>query len=179
MKQQSPKSTRRVAVCAMLCALGVVLLYLGSLIEVLDISMAVIASLFAVFAVIEYGGAYPWLVYAVTSVLSLLLLPSKLPALLYAGFFGYYPILKEKIERRMARGVGFLCKLGIFLLALGVMLFMSVYLLSGTDTLFAVPMLVAIFAGLACVTFVVYDLALTRLITLYLYRLRDRFRRHK
>ena len=99
-------STRKLTTCALLAALGVVLLYLGSLVEVLDVSMAVIVSLFCIFAVIEYGGSAPWLIYAVTGVLSLILLPIKTPALLYLLFFGYYPILKEKLEKRKLAALG-------------------------------------------------------------------------
>ena len=77
------KATRRLAVSAVLAALGVVLLLLGSLVQVLDLSMAAIASLLVVFAVIEIGGKYPILIYLVTSVLSLLLLPVKTAALIY------------------------------------------------------------------------------------------------
>ena len=179
MRNGTTGSTRRVSVCAMLCALGVVLLYLGSLIEVLDISMAVIASLFAVYAVIEYGGAYPWLVWAVTSLLSLLVLPSKLPALMYAFFFGYYPILKEKIERRTRRSVGWLCKMVIFNVSLALMLLGTAFVLSMRELVFGTPWLTVGVCVLANVTFVVYDVALTRLISFYLFRLRDRFRRNK
>ena len=56
-------SAKKLAVCAMLSALGVVLLSLGALISVMDISMAVIASLLCIVAVIEYGGSAPWMVY--------------------------------------------------------------------------------------------------------------------
>ncbi|MBQ3000089.1 MAG: hypothetical protein IJD64_06490, partial [Clostridia bacterium] len=76
--ESNAQRTKRLAVCAMLSALGVVMLGIGSIISVMDISMAVIASLFCIFAVIEYGGAAPWLVFFVTGVLSLLL-PQKAP----------------------------------------------------------------------------------------------------
>ena len=61
----------------MLAALGVVFLYIGSVVQVMDITMAVVASLCCTFAVIEFGGSYPWLVYAVTGVASLIVLPQK------------------------------------------------------------------------------------------------------
>jgi hypothetical protein len=46
----------------MLSALGVVLLYIGSLVEALDLSAAVLASLACIIAVIEYGKGAPWAV---------------------------------------------------------------------------------------------------------------------
>ena len=84
----------------MLSALGVVLLYLGSFVEIMDMAMAAIASFAVIITVIEYGKGAPWAVYGVTSILSLILLPQKTPAAFYALFFGFYPIIKEKIERK-------------------------------------------------------------------------------
>ena len=69
------QKTRRLTVCAVLCALNLVIMYFGSVIEVLDLTASVVASLACVFAVIEMGGRWPWLIYAVTGVLSLVLLP--------------------------------------------------------------------------------------------------------
>ncbi len=162
-------------VCAMLSALGVVLLFAGSLIEVMDISMAVIASLLCVFTVIEYGKAAPWLVFAVTGTLSLILLPVKTPAVMYVCFFGYYPILKEKLEK-MRRGICWLLKELIFHAAMIIMIVGVRFLLLSDD--FAMPSLVMTiaFVLIAEVTFVLYDIALSRLITFYVVRLRKRFK---
>ncbi len=169
------EKTKRLTVCAMLAALGVVLLWLGSMIEVLDISMSVIASLFCVFAVIEYGSGASWMVFGVTSVLSLILLPSKAPAAMYVLFFGYYPIIKEKLERH-PRLVSWIIKEIIFNVALVAMLLLSHLLLFPG---IAFGSMLYYYAGLALiaeVVFPIYDVALTRLITVYLFRLRKRFR---
>lgn len=169
------EKTKRLTVSAMLSALGVVLLWLGSMLEVLDISMAVIASLFCVFAVIEYGGSAPWMVFGVTSVLSALLLPSKAPAAMYILFFGYYPIIKEKLERR-PRITAWLLKEAIFNVALALMLVLSHLLLFPGVVMGDMLLYYFGLALIAEVVFPIYDLALTRLITLYLFRLRKRFR---
>ena len=168
------EKTKKLTVSAMLAALGVVLLYLGSLVDVLDISMAAVVSLCAVFAVIEYGGAWPWLIYLVTGLLSLLLLPNRSPAVLYLLFFGYYPILKEKLERR-SRVVSWVLKELVFQLALALMLAIGHFFLNmseGAEPLYYY----ASFALIAEIAFPVYDIALTRLITLYLVQLRKRLR---
>ena len=167
-------NTRQLTVCAMLAALGVVLLWIGSVLEVAEISMAVIASLLCIIAVIEYGGAAPWLVFASTSVLSLILLPNKGVALTYAVFFGYYPILKEKIERR-SRTVRWVLKELIFHAAL-VALFFAWKLLFFPTLSAVTPTLLFLLLLLLEVVFVLYDIALTRLISLYLFRIRQRLR---
>ena len=71
------RHTKNLALAALLSALGVVLLYVGAVVEVLDMSMAMLASFPIVFAVVEMGGAWPWLMYAVTGALSLILLPQE------------------------------------------------------------------------------------------------------
>ena len=121
-KSMRRRRTRRVAICALLSAMGVVILYLGALIDVLDLSVAVIASLLCVFAVIEMGGVWPWLIYAVVSVLSLVLLPQKSPAVVFALYAGYYPILKSYLER-LPRVISFVLKIAEFNLAFSALIF--------------------------------------------------------
>lgn len=162
MKNKTLNKTRVLALCSIFSALGVIILYLGSLIEVIDLSMAVVASLLVVIAVIEIGGIYPWLIYAVTSVLSMLLLPNKFVAVVYFAFMGFYPILKEKMER--IKGiVCALLKLGVFNLCLLAMW--------GVSKLFVIPFEtaygIAVTAVVLNLVFVLYDFALTRLITAY------------
>ncbi len=175
MKDRIRKKTKYLTISAMLCALGVVFLALGSLIEVLDITVAVFVSLLGVYAVIEMGGTYPWLIWIVTSLLSLLLLPQKTPAIFYALFAGFYPILKEKLEKR-SRPVCLVCKLAAAHLSLGaIYLVFRIFLPDQLDMgeLWWFPLLLYVMY-IAC--FLLYDYALTQLITFYLVRLRARFR---
>ena len=160
----------------MLCALGVIILGLGSVIEVLDITVAVLASLLTVYAVIEIGGIYPWLIWIVTSIIALLLLPLKTPVLFYAFLTGFYPILKQKIERRMARLPAWALKIGVLVVSVGIMwvimwLFAPALLeTSGGWIMIAATLALGVFA------FVLYDFCLTRLITVYFVRLQKRFK---
>lgn len=165
------KRTRALTVSAALSALGVISLTLGSLVEVLDLSMAVIASLFVVFAVIELGREYPYLVYAVTALLAILLVPTKTAPLVYLCFAGYYPILKAKLEAKLPRVLCWICKLLLFNAALSVMVLAALKILHipvpDARYYWLLPLLTPVF--------VLYDVALTRLITAYLRRWRSRF----
>ena len=71
------KKTKKIALAAILSALGVLILLLGSIITVLDLTMVAMASLLIMLAVVEIGGGYPYLIWLVTGFLSLLLLPDK------------------------------------------------------------------------------------------------------
>lgn len=175
MNGHMQKRTKYLTVSAMLSALGVVILSLGALAEVLDVTTAILASFLIIYAVIELGGAYPWLIWIVTSMLGILLLPQKTPALFYALFAGFYPILKEKLER--LRGiVAYPLKLLVFHLSLGGIVLAARLLVPSLlepEALWWMP--AALYLG-ALLCFVVYDVALTRLISYYLIKLQKRFR---
>ena len=166
------KATRALAVSAVLSALGVVLLALGSLIEVLSLTVAVIASICVIFTVIELGGKYPYLVFAVTATLGMLLAPGKSAPLAYLCFLGWYPILKAILERHLPPLWCWVVKILVFNAGLAVLLVITLKVL----TLYTVPHLwYYAFLPLFTPVFVLYDVALTRLISLYLRKWHDRF----
>lgn len=177
MKRKDTRaSIKQLTLCAMLVALGVIFLSLGALLEVLDISMAVIASFCVIIAVIEYGKGAPWMVYAAIAILSFLLIPNKLPAIFFALFFGFYPIVKEKLERKN-KVFRWVLKELIFNVCLAVII--TIYMLlffQGVDIAIPLPWLITIAVLLCEAVFILYDIALTRIITFYVIKLRHRFK---
>ncbi len=159
----------------MLSALGVVVLYLGSVIEVLDLTTVAVASMMIFFAVLEMGNPFPYLIYFVTSILSMLLLPSKFGAVFYLLFGGIYPILKSFMER-LPRLLAWILKFVYFNAVMTLVIAASLYLFHVEDTDVGFNLA---FYGLGNATFFLYDIASTRLITLYLYKLRKRLRLEK
>lgn len=164
--------TKKLTLGAVMTALGVAVLALGSLIEVLDLSTAVLASLFCVFAVIELGGFWPWAVWLATGILAVLLLPQKSPALFYALFAGYYPILKEKAER-LRRLPCLILKLAVFHAALVLIRACVRWFFPDSMEQYSVWLPLVLY-GFALVCFLLYDFVLTRLITFYFVKLRKR-----
>lgn len=177
MNDRIRQRTKKLTVSAMLCALGVIFMALGAMIEVLDLSTAAIASLLCIYAVIELKGFYPWMIWLVTSILSLILLPIKTPALFYAFFLGYYPILKAILERKLRSNLlCWLCKLLAFHVAMGGIVLVAwaffPALLETDGRAWYYPVLYLL--ALAC--FILYDVALTRMITVYLRKLQRMMR---
>ena len=162
----------------MLAALSVVLLYLGSFIEVMDMAIAAIASLCVIITVIEYGKSAPWAVYGVTSILSLILLPNKSPAAFYALFFGFYPIIKEKLEKK-SKVVCWILKELIFNTCLALMILASLFIFTTGESEFESLLVIVATAVLGEAAFILYDIALTRMISFYIFRLRDRLKINK
>ena len=161
----------------MLCALSVILMTVGAFVQVLDLSVAALASLLSVIVVIEIGGAYPWALWASTSVLGLVLpLPYKTPVFFYALFLGYYPILKAYFER-LPRIISYVLKLVSLHVAMG-LIYVSfrLFLPTELEDLGAGWLLLATYA-LVLICFVIYDYALTKIVTVYLYRFRKYIQR--
>lgn len=99
MKKRKISKTKSLALCGILSALSVVTLYLSSVFSILDLTLAGITLFIMLFAVLEIGGKYPIIMYAVVSVISLVILPQKFTAFVYALFFGWYPSVKLYFER--------------------------------------------------------------------------------
>lgn len=168
------KRTKKLTVTALLAALSVVVLSLGSLLGTLDLTAAAIASFLTVLLHVELGKRYAVLYWAVASLVSLLLLPQNSAALFFATA-GLYPLLKAVLERLPVWAEWFLK-----LFAFGSML--TAYILLA-KFVFLLPdaalsgWLLWVLVGTATLAFVLYDIVLSRLIIYYGVRLRHRFAR--
>jgi len=166
------KKTKKIATSAVLCTLSVIILYFGAVFDVMFLTMAAIASLIVVYAVIEIGSSYPWLIYAATSLLSLLLLPNKLPAVTYFIFAGVYPIIKSYAER-LPLIISWTVKLAVFNVCLTGLIFISKTLMGLEDLTFGFSPAVYVMGNLI---FLLFDYVLSKMILLYMIKLRARFR---
>ena len=168
------KGTKKLTVTALLSALATVLLTLGSLIEVVDLSAAAIVSCFVVFLRIELGGAYPYLFWLVTSIASVLIFPAGSAGLLFACL-GLYPLCKAILERLhpvlewVLKLLFAGCVLTAFVLIAKFVLLLPDAVLTGW--------LLPVFLAAALLAFVLYDIALSRLIVYYGFRIRPRISR--
>lgn len=173
------RHTKKLTLSALSVAFGVLLLYLGTLLSVLDLTAVALAALLVVFAQIELHSPYQFFVAAGTALLAFLLLPDKTPALLYLLFGGIYPIVKGYLER-LPRILAVILKIAVYNLFLGLSLWAlfalfgfdpAMYSFGGKLPLLAVYIIGGIFLELLLF---LYDLALTRLRLYYLYRLRQK-----
>ena len=157
------KNTKKLTFSAVLSALAVAIMYIGAMLEVLDLSTAALASICVMLILTELGAKYAFLSYACISVLSFLLLPTKYAAIMFIGFLGFYPMAKSFFERKFR---GWRCLVLKFLLlnmCIFAMLLVVRYVM--TEALwFEIMVLV-----LANIVFVVYDYALTTLLRAYVF----------
>lgn len=162
-------NARKVAFCAMLSALVVAILAVGSVIGVLDLSLSLIAGAVVLLADLEFSAGYGWSVFAVSGVLSFLL-PVKTPAFLFVLFFGWYPLFRKAIFR-VKKPVRILIKVTLFEVLTAIYLFVSMHFLGAAEQPFWMTLLIALSANLM---FGLYEPALDRVIRFYEDRLRGK-----
>lgn len=92
------KNSKIIAYSGVATALSVVMLFLGSLIWVLAYTMPLIASLIMIILLDSISRKSAILTFISTSVISFILLSDKECLLLYVLFFGYYPLIRDKIN---------------------------------------------------------------------------------
>ena len=184
------RSTKKVTLSAMMCALSVVVLTLGAVFEALDLTAAAIASICIVFVCIEIGPPYTFIAWLCTTLLTFLFFPQSLLWIEYLLLFGLYPILKGYIER-LPGLVWWPIKLAVynlclFLMAKGMSLLLGVDFFGtggelknifsmGGAVWWESPLILWIVANIA---FVAYDLFLTVAVRLYMLKYRPRLQKY-
>ena len=188
MQKNKKNTTKKIALSAIFSAFGVIFLTIGSIIDILDLSSAVFAGFVIIIAVIEIGGKYPVLMYVVISALSVLILPNKYPAVFFIFFGGFYPIFKAYLER-FHYIIAWIVKFSMFNIFLAFMILAIKFL---TEKHF-LPPIEPVEAGditflsdfrenleklkfisflIANLVFLLYDIAMTKIITLYIIKIR-------
>ncbi len=163
------KASKKIAFASILTAVAVILMLIGSFFGSLDLTAAALASFCVIMAVAELGYKSAVGVYAVSSVLALLLLPSKAPALFFLAFLGYYPIVKS-LSEMLSTAFSYTVKYLSFSAAYALLAVVAVKFFPEAE------MDRYVFVGYfvcAAVLFV-YDIALTRIIGFYCSSLRKR-----
>ena len=168
MKRSDVKKLTLSAVCA---GLSVVMLYLGYLSGVLDLSAIALCSLITLMLRHETGRRFAAISAAACTALSLLILPNKLMALGYAALAGAYPLLREFIPRKPVLSWIIKMILGAAVTASYLLLIRFVFTASGSDVS---GVLYPVFAVAGLITFIVYDLFLGVMSRYYVTRLRPR-----
>lgn len=164
------KTSVKVSMGGLVAALSLVLMLLTSLVPFGTFAFPTFAGILLVLLVFNLGYGYAFAVYFVTAVLSFLLAADKEAALYYTAFLGFYPIVKGLIERIRLRPVQYVVKLVLFNVCIIGAFYIGMFILSvpkESFTLFGIYM-PWVFLILGNIFFVIYDLCVTRLVTLYL-----------
>ena len=170
------KSTKKLTLSAILVALGSVIMALGAMVEIVDLTVLALASLIVVFVYLEIGSPYTWLTWLATALVSFMIFPGKTVWLNYLLVFGIYPILKAYIER-LPRPAWIFLKLGFINAVIAALFFLM-------EKLFGMPLfdsdagfLKAVLYVLIIVAFFAYDMFITVSVRIYYGKIRQKFLR--
>ena len=94
------KSTQ-VAVGGMASGLCLLLMFMTGMVPFSEYAFPAFAGIILIAVVEELGIKTAFIVYGAVSLLSLLVVPVKEAALLFVFFFGYYPVVKGRMEEKL------------------------------------------------------------------------------
>ena len=171
----------RIALGGLLSALAVGIMLLGSLFPITAFAVPAAASFSVLYFTMEYGKKAALLVFLTISVLALLFAPDKEAAFFFALLFGPYPVLKNIFESfkniwicRMMKTLSFNAATLLVYFIITSIVVPGVVIKELSDRTLAAFAVILLIGNLV---FWFYDIALTRLITLYFRRVRQKIQR--
>ncbi|NLZ47056.1 MAG: hypothetical protein GX896_10240 [Clostridiales bacterium] len=183
MNENRNKRSFNVALCGIIASLAIVSMFMSGIIPVLMYTMPAISGTLISVIVIEVNKKWAWSTYAAVGILSLFVTPVKDASLLFILFLGYYPILKSTLEKIKSKILSWGAKIAIFNAAVIIFYQILIRFISSSEMLEEVNAFgkygAWILLGFANIVFVVYDIALTRLISSYYNWFRKKFLRIK
>jgi hypothetical protein len=167
-------SARALTRSGLSAAAGIVVLYLCCILPWGRLALLCISTIGVIFVRMSCSCGWAVGCYAATALLGLLLLPEKAPALIYALFLGYYPLIRLRLERVGSAAVRIILKLTAFNIAalLAWALFRAIFAAAISGVKMPVLMLLIAANGV----FLIYDYALGQMMLYYVRNLAGRFR---
>ena len=173
------KKSSKLSLCGMMCALSVVFMFLTGVFPYATYALPALAGLTLIVLVVEISKRWAVVAYLAISLISLLIAPDRTAVLLFIVFFGYYPILKSVIETKCKRVAEWVWKILVFNAAVGISYGFMQLFVSTEDLLvfFGKYGIWGILFGIVFlnIVFVIYDIAVSRIITAYIHWFRPRY----
>ena len=160
--------TRNLTHSALFAALSVAMMYIGSALPTLSLTVAAATGMLGVIVKLRCGESYGWAMYTVASILALLFVPDRDISVTYLLLFGCYPLIKGRAEKPRSIVLRWAIKL-MYFNAVVALLWFAGRVLFMEETVIAPWIIIASLVGLNG-SFVIYDIAVGRMIGYYIYR---------
>ena len=168
------KKSAVVALAGVMTAISELLLQLGAIIWLFAYLMPLLCGILMIAVIHSAGAKTAWLIYAAVSVLSIVLLNDKECALLYLLFFGYYPMVSEKLKTVKSRALQYVIKLLIFNAGVVAAELIVTFVLGVPFDLFLGKWSAPLLLLLANLIFVIYERLLAMLTVIYVKKYKAR-----
>jgi hypothetical protein len=169
------KKSNIVALGGMIAALSLVLMMLTLFIPFSEQALPAVAGVLLITAVLEAGPGWAFVIYIAVGLLSLFFALQNGASLYYILFFGHYTIIKSYVERLPNKLLQWVVKLLIFNICAAAVYYL-VALVTGIPVdiyKYSLPVTLVLFN----IVLILYDIALSRLVVLYYYRIRKLFKK--
>ena len=175
--------SRQVALGAVISALCLAIMFLAGAVPITTYVLPMAAGALIMLVAVELGNKPALCAYISVSVLSVAIVPDRQAALMFAFFFGFYPLAKQRLERLSRRAVEYACKLLLFSVTMAAVYITLIFvfgmrgMLEGIGERVGINSLVLLaLGGLVAgnAVFICYDILLTRCYTLYIRRYRQK-----
>ena len=169
MNSNNQNQTKQIALGGILAALAVVIMTLGGAVPLATYVCPMLASLPLILLLPRLPRSLCWGWYAVVALLGVLLCPDRETAFVFV-FLGWYPIAKPALDR-LPRLLRVPAKLALFVAAVAALYALLIFVFR-LEALIAeakemgLPLLLGLIP-LAILSFILYDLLLTRLTIVY------------
>lgn len=168
--------SKKIAFGGIAAAVSIVLMLLTGIFPFAEYSLPALAGVTLVSLVIEFDKRTALIAYVAVAILSFFVAPNKEAAVLFALLFGYYPILKSALEKIKSRAAEWTVKILIFNLALAAGYFVLIHLMGMTELLPKMEYAVLALLVIGNAAFVLYDIALSRVIWFYCKNIRPKIK---
>lgn len=168
------KPSKKIAVGGITAALSIAFLFLTGVIPIATFAIPAFCGAMLIVVYIEIGMKEALLVYFTVCLLALIATPDREAAALYILLFGYYPILKDRIERLHSHLLVFFLKCCVLLLAGGLFVLGNLFLFN-LNQLHWNLWLIAGGCAAVVIVFFLYDLALAMIGQLYWEKIRPTY----
>ncbi len=148
---------------AMMSAVSVTMMYILSIFPSMVYVAALAGGLAVLATKLKWGNKAATLSFFSTAILSWLIIANKEAPLMYTLFMGYYPLLKEQIEKIKSKAVQILLKLAVGNISIFAIYYITTYVLGIPSDMEGILLLSY---ALGVVTFIAIDVTLAR-VTLY------------
>lgn len=174
------RESSKAALCGIVAALAVVIMMITYISPVLVYTAPPFAGLILLLIVNEVGFSRAIGTYVAVSLLSLFLIADKEAATFFTCFFGFYPILRIFLDKKIKlKAIKWIIKVFVFNLSLlsSVCVSMYIFNIDYSDFTDGGKYMAYLFFLMMNVVFVLYDFLIARLQILYFLRLQKRFRK--
>lgn len=177
------KGISKITLGGLLTALAVITMLLGSVLGVMTYVAPTLAGIILYPLKLEHGNKTAWSAFAASSILALLIVPDREMSFFFVFFFGFYPIIYASIMKLRSVVLRWIIKMLSFNASIVVVYTILLKVLVSQAVIDSLseetPTSIVVMWVVGNITFVLYDIIMSKLEELYRLKLRPKFVKDK